>query len=348
MCNFNKSCIIIDGSKGEGGGQILRTSLVLSTLTGTPFRMINIRARRSNPGLQQQHLQSINALKKISNAKVKGNYKGSMEIEYEPGSTQAGEYTFRIETAGSTSLIMHTVFLPLVLVGKRSIVRITGGTHNPWSPTFDFIRFNWCYFMKMLGIDISVKLLKAGFYPEGGGEILAEINPVKKINPLVIKSRGLLRKIEVYSAHTNLRFEVAQRQAKAAEKFLENFSDNISVQIDELESYSKNTTIAITGDFGNTRCCYTALGKKGKRAEKVAEEACIKFLSFLKSNGCIDEYMADQIILPLIFSTGYSEFTISKITNHLITNINTIKNFLNTDIILEGDLHREGKLVIRN
>ncbi|MFN3134794.1 MAG: RNA 3'-terminal phosphate cyclase [Candidatus Kryptonium sp.] len=322
--------IQIDGSQGEGGGQMLRTSLALSVLLLKPFEMINIRANRPNPGLQAQHLKAVEASAIISNAVVEGAVIKSNWIKFFPRELRYGNFRFDIGTAGSTSLVLQTLYLPLSFANGSSNLTITGGTHVSWSPTFDYIKNCWLYFMKRIGLKIDVQLKRAGFYPHGGGEIKALINPADEIEPLNLVDRGKLIKIQIYSVHTNLTDEVAKRQARAAEKILKNYGE-VEVIIGELSSHSKNTTIAITGIFENSVCCYTNLGEKGKRAEVVAEEASEKFLKFLSTNSAVDEYMADQILPLISLAPGTSEFTTPRLTNHLKTNMDVIKKFVDVE-----------------
>ncbi len=337
--------ILIDGSQGEGGGQILRTSLSLSVLLLKPFEIVNIRANRPNPGIQAQHLKAIEASSLISNAIVEGASLRSSSVKFFPREIKSGNFKFDIGTAGSTSLVLQTLYLPLSFAREPSFITITGGTHVMWSPTFDYIKNCWLYFMDKIGLKIKIEMRKAGFYPHGGGEIKAVINPINEVKPLNIVERGKLLKIQIYSAHTNLTNEVAIRQAKTAEKILKNYAE-IETIIDELPSKSKNTTIAITGVFENSVCCYTNLGEKGKRAEVVAEEACDRFLKFLSTNAVLDEYIGDQILLPLSISSGVSEFTVPKITNHIQTNMETIKKFI--DVYFEiAELGNSFKIKVR-
>lgn len=326
----NQEIIRIDGSYGEGGGQMLRTSLALSILLFKPFEMINIRANRPNPGIQAQHLKAIEAASIVSEAIVEGAKLKSSWIRFFPKRIKNGNFRFDIGTAGATSLVLQTLYLPLSFASGTSNLTITGGTHVSWSPTFDYIKNCWIYFMEILGLKIKVELKRAGFYPHGGGEIKALINPADGVKPLNLIDRGKLLKIQIYSAHTNLTDEVAKRQARTAERILKGYGE-IETIIDELESYSKNTTIAITGIFENSICCYTNLGEKGKRAELVAEEACEKFIKFLSTESTVDEYMADQILLPLSIASGISQFTTPKITSHLKTNMDTIKKFIDVE-----------------
>lgn len=321
--------IIIDGA--EGGGQILRTALALSVITKKAFRMVNIRKGRGKPGLQPQHLEAVQAAAKISEAEAEGLILGSCEITFIPKTIKSGNYKFEITTAGSTSLLLHTIYLPLSFSNSASKLTLRGGTHVAWSPTYDYLKECWQWFMNKVGIHINVKIIRAGFFPHGGGVIEAEIKSSTKIKPLHLIQRGKLQSIYVYSAHTNLEDKVAIRQAERAKNILSKYvssEDIIKVRLDELDSYSKNTTIAIIVVFENTVCCYTGLGEKGKAAEKVAEEACRKFISFFNSPATVDDYMADQILLPLILSRQYSEFICKEVTLHLESNMNTINKFV--------------------
>jgi len=348
---MTEQIIKIDGSEGEGGGQVLRTALALSMLTGKPFEITNIRAKRKNPGLQAQHLESVRAAQRISNAEVHGDKIGSSTIRFSPQKVQSGDYAIRIGTAGSTSLVLHTLYLPLSFADGDSKVLITGGTHVAWSPTFDFLKNCWLYFTEMMGMKIDLVMKRAGFYPHGGGEIQVEIVPFRprdgnRIMPLNITERGALQKINIYSAHTNLTDEVAQRQAKQAVKMVGHLCET-EVEVTQLPSLSRSTAFSLLGIFKNTRCCYTALGERGKRAEMVAQEACEQFFNFLKTNATVDEHIADQIVLPLSFAQGRSELITARITNHLLTNIETIRRFVDVEINLEGKPGETGKIVIK-
>ncbi|OGF66542.1 MAG: RNA 3'-terminal-phosphate cyclase [Candidatus Fischerbacteria bacterium RBG_13_37_8] len=321
--------IMIDGV--DGGGQMLRTSLALSMITGKPFKMVNIRTARPNPGLQPQHLEAVNAAQQICDAKVEGAAQRSLEITFAPGEIKSGSYEFRIKSAGSASLLFHAVYLPLAMQQSPSELLFQGGTHVSWSPTFDYINECWVWFMNKMGLKIQVSMEKAGFYPHGGGLIKAIIHPLEKIVPIKLLERGKLVNLKIYSAHTNLRDEVAKRQAEAAQRILisyVNSYENMSVQCGSLSSLSRNTTIAISAVFEQTVCCFTGLGEKGKLAEQVAAEACNKFISFLDSGATADEFMSDQLLLPLVQCSELSEFTCNRYTSHAKSNLETIRKFL--------------------
>ena len=317
----------------EGGGQIFRSALALSMLTGKTFNIDNIRKRRPKPGLQPQHLEALHAAHQISNAKIEGCVLNSTMVSFVPGDIKSGHYEFRIKTAGSISLLLHAVYLPLAFAGGSSELLFQGGTHVSWSPTFNYLQECWLWFMKQIGLNIELELVKPGFYPHGGGIVKAYISPVTGIKPLKLTQRGDLRKIKIYSAQSNLSNDVARRQADAAHKILNSFlnsSGNIEVQCEALPSFSRNTTIALTAVFEHSVCCFTELGEKGKPAERVAADACAKLIDFLKSDATVDEHMSDQLLLPLSFSSFLSEFTCNKATAHFQTNFDTISKFLGT------------------
>jgi RNA 3'-terminal phosphate cyclase (ATP) len=343
---MSSQSITIDGSAGEGGGQVLRTSLALSMLTGKPIEIVNIRSRRRNPGLQAQHVESVRAAQRVTAADLQGDHIGSGYIRFSPGKVKGGKHEIRIGTAGSTSLVLHTIYLPLSFAEEDSDILITGGTHVPWSPTFDFLKNCWLYFADLLGLKIDLTLNRAGLYPQGGGEIHVRVSHVPRLLPVNITERGNLEKIRIYSAHTNLTDEVAQRQARQSVKLVGHLCST-ETEVTELPSLSRSTAFSVTGIFRNTRCCYTSLGERGKRAEVVAEEACNQFFEFMKTGATIDEYMADQIVLPLSFATGMSVLLVSKVTNHLLTNIATIQKFVDVDINLIGKLGETGKMIIQ-
>jgi RNA 3'-terminal phosphate cyclase (ATP) len=342
-----QNLIIIDGS--QGGGQILRTALALSIITGKPFRIINIRKSRPKAGLQPQHLEAVNAAVKISDAEVKGAELGSCEISFTPKKIQPGHYDFKIKTAGSISLLLHCLYLPLSIANKASKLILGGGTHVPWSPTYDYLKNCWLWFMNKIGLKINIEMKRAGFYPHGGGIIESEIQPCYKISPITLLTRGPIQNIYIYSAHTNLNDKVAIRQAETAKKILSKYisSNNINIKLDSLTSDSKNTTIAIKGIFKNTTCCYTELGEKGKPAECVAEEACNKFIDFINTNATLDDYMADQILLPISLSEESSQFICKEITQHMQTNIDTICKFIKIKFQANKISEKEYKVIIR-
>ena len=346
LVNMHGEIIKIDGSFGEGGGQILRTALSLSAITKKPFEIYNIRANRKVPGLSYQHLQAVNSTAQICNAEVAGNQLRSTDLKFYPGETQSGTYHFNIGTAGSVSLVLQTIFYPLSLANKPSSITIIGGTHVTHSPCVDYLKQQWLFFLKKIGFDAEIETLKAGFYPCGGGEILVKINPSNPQYPLWINDRGKLIQVEGLSTVSNLDVNIAQRQQLQAEKrFLgQNIPHEISLS--EIPSFGKGTMLLLVGKFEHSQCCYFSLGAIGKRAETVADDACNEFFTFLKTRGVIDEYLADQLILPLALTKGTSQLITPRITQHLLTNMEIVKLFLPVSIDVHGNLNKEGLIKI--
>ena len=344
---MHENIIKIDGSLGEGGGQILRTALSLSTITQRPFEIYNIRANRKTPGLSHQHLQAVNATARICNAKVSGNYLRSTDITFYPSKVQYGNYRFDIGTAGSVSLVLQTIFYPLSLAGEKSTITITGGTHVTHSPCIDYLACQWSYFLKQMGFDAKIQTVRSGFYPRGGGEVFVEIYPANPQRPLQIKDRGRLIKTTVISTVSNLDVIIAQRQQLQATKRLLEKGIPHEIFLEERPALGKGTWLLIVGTFEHSQCCYFSLGAIGKRAETVADDACNEFLSFLGTKGVIDEHLADQIVIPLALTKGTSHFITPKITQHLLTNIEIVKLFLPVSIDISGTPDGEGAVTIQ-
>ncbi|MFQ5771160.1 MAG: RNA 3'-terminal phosphate cyclase, partial [bacterium] len=302
--------ITIDGSFGEGGGQILRSALTLSAVTSTPFTIKNIRANRAKPGLKAQHLKSIAAAGSITKAHIEGNHLESSQIFFEPRELKGGEYRFEIGTAGSTALVLQTIFLPLSLAKTPSRVSITGGTHVAWAPCYHYLELQWLPFMQRLGFKANLNMKMAGFYPQGGGEILSEIQPVQNITSLKLLNRGKLKTILGVSAFANLNPTVAERQKIQTEKILQQNNLLPAVEINKMPARGKNTMMLLLGRFEYSQCCYFSLGARGKPAETVATESALQFLHFMNTSGVIDEYLADQILIPLVLSDKPSAFRV--------------------------------------
>jgi RNA 3'-phosphate cyclase len=339
--------IEIDGSKGEGGGQILRTALTLSLITGKPFRLRRIRARRSKPGLRPQHLAALKAAAEISQAKVEGARLGSKRIVFSPGTTLAGEYHFKIGTAGSTSLLFQCIYLPLSLSGGSSSIQIDGGTHVPWSPCFDYLSSNWNHYLRKMGLHIQLELHLAGYYPKGGGELHAEISHPEVLRGLNLMERGELERISCFSLSSNLPEHVAERQAKRSTTRLSEYSGLLEKSIAQIPSPGIGSALVLLGEFEHSIVCYFGLGAKGKSAETVADEAVDQFRNFILRDGALDKFLSDQILLPLIFAEDESNFTTSEITQHLITNADVIHTFTTAHIEISGGLGERGSVHIR-
>jgi RNA 3'-terminal phosphate cyclase (ATP) len=337
--------VYIDGSQGEGGGQILRTSLALSIITGRPVAFERIRAGRSKPGLRAQHLTCVKAASKVCSGQVEGAKLGSTSLRFVPGPARGGTYRFEVGTAGSTSLVLHTIALPLALASSRSVLTIRGGTHAPFSPAYHFLDWQWAPLLRRLGMDVDVSLVKAGYCPKGGGEIRARIRPTTRIAPLVLWPRGDLEQLDGLSMLSSLPRSIAERQRRRALSRLDAAGLPCGIELRDFPSPGMGTMLLLRcRHTGGARACFTALGAKGKRAETVADEAVDDLLVFLDTEGTVDRHTADQLLLPLALADGPSEYSVSTVTQHLVTNAQVIHAFLNARITIDGAVGGEGRV----
>jgi RNA 3'-terminal phosphate cyclase (ATP) len=339
----------IDGSAGEGGGQILRTSLAMSALFGKPIRITNIRAGRPKPGLQAQHLTGVNALAKITNAEVKGASLGSQELQFIPKSIQPGEYKFDVSdikaSAGSVSLILQAILLPLALSGAVSKVALLGGTHVQWSPSIHYFQTVYIPIISRMGIKTDIKLITWGWYPKGGGRIEAEINPANLKN-IDLTQRGMLKSIKCVSAVSNLPISIAQRQIDQASSVFRSKNIKADFEVINAPSRGPGTGTFISVEFENSLAGFSSLGTIGKRAEDVANEACEDCLKFLESGMAIEEHLADQLVPLMALAKGNSRFTTSKISLHLLTNIQVAEQFLPVKFSVSGKKDYPGEVSV--
>jgi RNA 3'-phosphate cyclase len=339
--------IHIDGSQGEGGGQVLRSALSLAIITGKAVRIDGIRARRPKPGLMAQHLQAVQAAAAISNAMVEGAKLGSTSLTFEPQGLSSGTFLFEIGTAGSTSLVLQTILVPLSLSGGKSQVTIRGGTHVPWSPSFHYLKCHWQPIMRRLGFDFDLDLVKAGFYPKGGGEIRCRIRPAGRLASLTLAERGICRGITGISAVALLDERIAERQRSQVIKRLGGEAMPILIEIRKLAAGSPGTMLLLEAEFEWSRWCACSLGARGKPAERVADEAVEAFLAFLATGAAVDSFLADQLILALALAQGTSELHCANISQHLLTNAEVIRAFLPAAIEIQGVLGGPGCIRIQ-
>jgi RNA 3'-terminal phosphate cyclase (ATP) len=339
---MSKGIVELDGSFGEGGGQILRSSLALSLLTGRPFRMRNIRARRTRPGLQPQHLKSVLAAAELGGANLKGAQLHSSSLDFEPGPIAGGDYHFRIGTAGATGLVLHTVYLPLAMAKRSSKVTIEGGTHVKHSPCYHFLERTWCPYMRELGLDIAVRMQRAGFYPRGGGVIEADIQPSGLPRGFHLEASRPVEQARVLSAVAGLPEHIAERQGRRAAEQLQRWGLRVEVR-HEIWVGGPGTMLGIELATEPVPTFFFALGERGKPAEAVADEAVAEAIAFLGADTPgVDAHSADQLLLPLALSPETSSFRTACVSMHLLTNLDVIQKFLPRKALCDGEVGGPG------
>ena len=336
----------IDGSRGEGGGQMLRSSLALSLVTGRPVTINRIRAGRKKPGLQPQHRMCVQAAAKIGQAQTRGVDLGSTRIEFEPGAVSPGKYRFDVGTAGSCSLVLHTLYLPLALHAvSESEVTITGGTHVTHSPTYDFLAGTWSRYLALVSVRVVPKLRRAGFYPRGGGVLEAKIEPCRSIAGLNLEQLEPANHVRIRSMVSGLPESIVDRQAERAADLLKEMNLTVEVEKD-IRRDGLGTAVTLEIATRPVSTVFTALGERGKRAETVAEEAVEQVRAFLAKPAAVDHFSADQLLLPLALAEGPSNFAVEEVTLHLLTNIEVIRSFVDRTIECEGNEGEPGRVRI--
>ncbi len=334
--------LTIDGSQGEGGGQILRSALTLSLLTGEPFRIENIRAGRAKPGLLRQHLAAVKAAVQISGGKAQGVELGSTAITFEPGEVRAGDYAFAIGSAGAASLVFQTVFLPLARQTAASRVTIEGGTHNFAAPPFEFLDRAFLPAVGRMGFDAKLTLHRHGFYPAGGGKLEAGIGPVRAAPArFALEDRGALLSRTGEAMFANLAFDIAQREAGKLRELLR-LADG-DVKIREVKASGPGNLLWIEIRHEHVTDVFTAHGELGVSAEQVAGKVAKQVEKYIESEVAIGAHLADQLLLPLALAGG-GRFTTTRPTPHTHSNIAVIEKFLPVEITI-AETGRGGRLI---
>jgi RNA 3'-terminal phosphate cyclase (ATP) len=318
--------IRIDGSFGEGGGQILRTSLSLSLATGKAFRIEKVRAGRERPGLLRQHLTAVLAAAEVGGAEVQGATLGSTELTFSPGPIRAGEYRFSVGTAGSGTLVFQTVLPALMLASEPSRIVIEGGTHNTAAPPFDFLARTFLPLLERMGPRVVLQFERYGFYPAGGGRFCAEIHPMKALKGLQIGERDEIFSRRSIGVVANLPRHIAQREVETVGKMLNWGPECFSVEESRNAAGPGNIVMIEIGSSEVTEI-FSAFGQVGLSAEKVASIAARDAREYLVSRAAAGEHLTDQLLLPLALA-GTGSFTAEKINMHARTNMKVISEFL--------------------
>jgi RNA 3'-terminal phosphate cyclase (ATP) len=328
----------IDGSYGEGGGQILRTSLSLAAITGQPIRIDRIRAKRQKPGLAIQHLTGVRAAAALCEANVTGDDVGSTQLEFIPSQpVQAGQYTFDVAqtmgsgSAGAVTLILQTILLPLALVKGESILTLKGGTFVPWSPPAPYIEYVYLPVLQQMGVQATVRLTAWGWYPRGGGELDVQVSgsgaSVGSLNPVHLLERGALRQVRGLAIVTELPSHIPQRMASRAQNLLEQVQLKAQVQPRRERGVGPGAGIFLTAEYEHGRAGFGTVGKLGLPAEEVAAITTQELLEFHKTGAPVDVHLADQLLLPAALASQPSQYRVAEISTHLTTNAWVIEQF---------------------
>ena len=342
--------LTLDGSHGEGGGQILRTALSLSTITTRAFRLVNIRARRPIPGLLPQHLSAVRAAAAISGATVSGDRLASTEISFIPGHPpMPGTYAFDVAetagrgSAGSVTLILQTIVVSLAVAEADSTVVVRGGTHVEWSPPFDDFANAYLPALRRMGFRVEAELRRWGWYPLGGGEVVCTIagRPLPRADtrswpqPASMIERGRLNRIGGRAVAANLPAHIPQRMAERARAALSDFQTAVDIQPQCVTAACAGAGIFLLAEYESLAAGFSGYGRRGKPAEAVADEAVAALREHHLSMAAVDLHLADQLLLPLSLAAGPSEFTVARATGHLMTNAWTIGQFGVAEISIE-------------
>lgn len=328
--------IQVDGSSGEGGGQIIRTSLSLSVITGRAIAISNIRARRTKPGLQPQHLTAVRAAAALCDAKLSGDSVGSAFLSFEPqAATKAGEYRFDIGTAGATPLVVQTVLMPLALATGASQVTVTGGTHVPHAPPAEYLEMVYLPALRRAGLDVSMSYSTAGFYPRGGGQIDIAIRPSAAPTPLDLSDRGKLESLRACIVTSNLPDHVAERGEATVDRAIKAVGRKVVIERRQMPSPGTGAAVVVAAQCQNGLAAFSSIGELRRPMEKVAEAPCREFMRWWKSDAACDEHLADQLVLPMAFATGPSRWTTPTVTEHLRTVLEVVQQFLPLQVAIE-------------
>lgn len=322
------SVVEIDGSRGEGGGQILRTSLALAAITRQQLRLVSIRARRSKPGLQPQHVACVEAAAAICNGGTAGARVGSGAIDFVPGALRGGDHVWRIGTAGSAGLVLQTVLVPLLFASARSRVEIVGGTHNKMAPPYDFLARVYVPALRRMGARVTIAIDRYGFYPKGGGRIIAEIEP-GPLSGVAFDEASPVRRRAAIAMVSQLPREIGERELAVVRSKLGWRSDECGVK--EVDSPGPGNALVLEVERDGIAEVVTGVGERGVPAERVAADAAAEMAAYLASGVPVGAHLADQLMLPMAVARA-GRFRTCPLTPHSTTNLDTIARFLDTPV----------------
>ena len=311
----------IDGSYGEGGGQIVRYAIALSVLTKKPVEIFNIRKKRPNPGLRPQHHAAISCMKSLCNAETEGLSIGSLKLKFSPEKVQSAEYKFDIGTAGSIILVFQACILSSLQTTGPITIKLTGGTDVKWAPSWDYFTHVFLPLIQKMGVTIDANLMKRGYYPKGGGEAVLTIHPIEKLKPLQLKEKQEFNEIKGIIHIANLPDHISKRMKHAAMKVAVKNNLKSCIEIDKAASFSSGTGITVWSKSDSAVLGSTVLGEKGVTSEKIGENAANQLIKEIKSGSTIDTYAIDQILPYMIIAKDETVCRVRELSNHTKTNM---------------------------
>jgi RNA 3'-terminal phosphate cyclase (ATP) len=326
--------ITIDGSQGEGGGQVLRTALALSLVTGKPFRIEKIRAGRKKPGLMRQHLTAANAAAEVSVAEVEGNAVGSGGLSFVPGSVKPGAYGFSVGTAGSVTLVLQTVLPALLLAEGPSVLTLEGGTHNPCAPPFEFLEKAFLPLVNQMGPTVTVNLERPGFYPAGGGRFTASIEPCPTLSPIERLERGPLVRRGARALVARLPRKIAERELRVLRREL-SWPERVLTVEEVRDSRGPGNALLVEVECEHVTEVFAGIGQRGVPAERVAGRLAKAFREYFDAGVPVGKHLADQLLIPLALA-GSGRYRTLRPTPHTTTNVEVVKRFLEVEVVLHS------------
>jgi RNA 3'-terminal phosphate cyclase (ATP) len=334
----------IDGSAGEGGGQVVRSALALSLVTGTPFKIVNVRAGRKRPGLLRQHLTAVKAAAEVGQARVAGAQLGSKELAFTPGRAKAGDYHFAVGTAGSATLVFQAIFPALALAEGRSTVVVEGGTHAPMAPPFDFLARAYLPLVARMGPKAEARLERAGFYPAGGGRIHVAVEPAKAFGRLNLEERGAVTGRRATAILSLLDRAIAERELKPVRLKLQMEAPDCHI-VQVAHAAGPGNAVVIEVACEQVTEVFTAFGERGTSAEAVGGRAAREALDWIASGVPVGPHLADQLLLPMALGGGGTFRTMAP-TLHTRTHAEVIEAFLGTRIAIEDAGERGWRVTV--
>lgn len=339
----------IDGSFGEGGGQLLRYAISFASVTGRAVEIFNIRAKRRPSGLRPQHLLAVKLAATLATAQVEGLAIGSERVVFRPGSIRPGSFEADVGTAGSVSLVLQTL-IPIAAFAPSEVnFRLAGGTDVKWSPTMDYMRFVFAPVLKLFGLDVAIRVIRRGYYPRGGGIVECSVRPTRRLRGLKLE-RGNVKRVLVRSVCSNLRRDIAVRQAKSAASVLKRVFDDVETKVEVLgprEAAGPGTSVLALIEFDNGIVMGgDSIGERGKPAEVVGREAAEKLIAAYESGASLDKHMGDMLVPFAVFAEGTTEYTTSEVTLHLVTALHVSSLVAEVKYELEGEVGSKGLVKI--